>query len=635
MRVIVEIDGQEIEDPINLKELSIQLNFDSGDPTAQVSLNEWELGLGSRTSTRDGAKKANEHIALGVLGGVGIFEGLPFVIRIEDNNTSRVLFDGYLDLPNGTFECNKVTAAAIEQGGVDWLNEVADGFSFEYLATEPIFGGAGIIKPDDYILVPYIISTIPDARESVTMLVSLIFIGLHIKNSIQSLSDYIGGLTGNPLQFGNVISIIFRAAYILSLIIICIKMVKDLFNLIIQPVKYHAAMNVLLSCQKAASHLGMNFKSSILEGDYKDMVIMPIKFAQNVNTNKDGILGFLKKVKNDHNGFYKGTFGDLLRFLKTHFNAKIIVDGTDIRLERRDYSTSTALYQLPDVDQLEVGYNAEDFDSNYTIEYSVDQNDKNTINEYGGTEIQIQTLPVLVVNKRMVLAKGLNRNQMPVALGKRKTELTTPEKILLPFFKVLDVLIGAVSKVINPVIKVVNKVIKATNKLIKAINTIPGINIKVKLKPLKPFLPPVLANLIGNRIGMLKMENDFVSVPKVLMIGNNADAINNKLLATNETLLNAAYLWDNYHSINSFDGVKYAHNNQYVKRSIENVPLCFSDYDKLRLNNKIIDSNGVDIGNIDSLEWNPITEIATRIDFRINKVYTANLKTIKLIPNGQ
>ena len=63
--------------------------------------------------------------------------------------------------------------------------------------------------------------------------------------------------------------------------------------------------------------------------------------------------------------------------------------------------------------------------------------------------------------------------------------------------------------------------------------------------------------------------------------------------------------------------------------------MCFSDYDKLRLNNKIIDSNGVDIGNIDSLEWNPITEIATRIDFRINKVYTANLKTIKLIPNGQ
>ena len=134
---------------------------------------------------------------------------------------------------------------------------------------------------------------------------------------------------------------------------------------------------------------------------------------------------------------------------------------------------------------------------------------------------------------------------------------------------------------------------------------------------------------------MLKMDNDFISTQKMLLVGNNSDAKNNTLLPNNEELLSADYIFENYHSINSFDSKAYPTTGQYLKYSVSNIPFTFSDYEKVRTNDKIIAKNGVDIGFIDTLEWNPITQIATEINYRVNKVYTKNLKTTKIIPDGK
>jgi len=633
MKATFLLNGAEVIVPNNYEELSIQLNFDQGNPTAQVSLNDWEFGLGTRNSTEDSALLLNNHLNNGLTGGVGAFEGVPFTIILEDNNTKYTLFDGYIDPSTATYDCNLVTGTAVEQGGIDWLNEIADGVSFEYLATSPSFGGAGIITSDDYILNPYIISEIPNNKESAIMAITIFVVVNEIKDSIQNLLDYVASLAG-VLTFGLVLGIIIRVVYIVALIITAIKFIKDLFNLIIQPVKYHAGMNVLLQCQKAADYLGFTFESSILEGDYKDLIILPPKNAQVINENDNGVLGFLKKDKTEHKGFYKGTFGDLLRGLKTMFNAKIIIDGNIIRLERRDYNTSSSLYQLPDVDQTSFTLNSEDFISNYLLSFAVDYNDKNTVNEYGGTAIQVQTTPKTINNKGMVLTKGFQDNSMQFALGKIKTELTRPEKIIQGFFKVIDAITGVFAKIANAIIKVINNIIKKINKLLKAINTIPGVNLKSGLKPLKPVQVKSFASLIEDRLGMLKMENDFISVHKMLIVSEGSEARNNKPLASNSTLLDAEYLFDNFHSINSFDSDTYPSHNQNIKRSVENVPFCFEDFEKVRTNNKIIDSNGVDVGEIDSLEYFPFKGTSSS-EFRINKVYTKNLKTTKLKPDGR
>lgn len=134
MKILPYINGQLVNDPNNLSELSIELNFDSDNPTARVSINEWEIGTGSRFGV-DGVTILNQHLIDGLTGNVGVFEGVPFVIDIEKGGALRRAFDGFFDLSEGTIECNLITAPAIETGKIDWLNEVADSFTFEYLAT--------------------------------------------------------------------------------------------------------------------------------------------------------------------------------------------------------------------------------------------------------------------------------------------------------------------------------------------------------------------------------------------------------------------------------------------------------------------------------------------------------------------
>ena len=183
---------------------------------------------------------------------------------------------------------------------------------------------------------------------------------------------------------------------------------------------------------------------------------------------------------------------------------------------------------------------------------------------------------------------------------------------------------GTLIKLVNGIIKIVNEIIKAIKKLIKAINTLPGINIKFNPSPIKTINYTPLGELIDNRIGMLMLENDFVSTPKMVLIDQKSNDRNTKLKSTNKSVLNSVYLHNNYHFIDSFDKEIYSDTNQYKIYEVENVPFCYDDYQKVKENNKIID--GENEGVIDSLTWN-VYEQTANITFRVNEIYTNNLET--------
>jgi len=631
LKILPYINGQLVNDPNNLSELSIELNFDSDNPTARVSINEWEIGTGSRFGV-DGVTILNQHIIDGLTGNVGVFEGVPFVIDIEKGGALRRAFDGFLDLSEGTIECNLITAPAIETGKIDWLNEVADSFTFEYLATNKQNGGAGLITSNNYILVPYIISTLPQTTDAILMTISLFVIVQSLKDSVQSLNEFVAGLV-NIMAFDNIIKISLRIVFIGILIITIIQLLEDLFDLIIQPVKYHASMKYIDLCKLGASHLGMTFESPLLEdAKFANLVWIPEKYQQE-QTDK-GVLGFLTKNKTDQKGFFKGTFGDWLRHLKTMFKAKIVIENNTIKLVPEDFNSSSSLFQIPAVERGGFRLNASEFKSNYLLEFQVDFNDKNTVKEYTGTSIQIQTVPKTIVNQGMVLTKGLETITFQTALAKRKTSLTVPEEILASIFTIIDPIIQGVSVIVNTVLPVVNALIKLINAMFKVLEFFGIVKKSPQIKSVKPLKYKSVKSAINNRINMMKMENDFISVPKTVLIAINSDPSNNKLLASNEVLLDAEYFWDNYHSTSSFDSETYPKNNQQKLWSIDKIPFCFEDYELVKANNKIIDSDGFTTGEITSLQWN-IFEQTASIEFKTNEVYTKNLRTVKMKPNGK
>jgi len=89
MKVNYYINGIEIEPPINAAELSVELNYDKGDTASQtVSITEVEFGIGSQTEGSDAASLINEHRQLGLSTGVGVFEGLPYVVELTKDGTT-------------------------------------------------------------------------------------------------------------------------------------------------------------------------------------------------------------------------------------------------------------------------------------------------------------------------------------------------------------------------------------------------------------------------------------------------------------------------------------------------------------------------------------------------------------------
>tara|TARA_R110000824_G_scaffold399673_1_gene605457 strand:- start:1392 stop:3506 length:2115 start_codon:yes stop_codon:yes gene_type:complete len=704
MNIQFYLNDVAVDAPANWQSLLIELNFDSDAPDARVTINEWEW-------IRENSDTINSWIADGLTGGVGIFEGIPFRIELGKSGTIEQLYNGYLDLSTSQIECNQVTATAKERLGIDYINDIADSFSFEYLNTKAKLGSNGqtmLPFTDRYVYVPYVISTVPSAQEAILAAVSLITLLIELQNALTSLLKHISGIA--TFSWSDLFKIVIHVAYIAFLFATIIRVIQDLFNAIIQPVKFHAGMKIKDLCEIGSDWMGFDFASeTILElEEFADLVLLPQKYNMPLNDDIDFIQGFTNVAsisqqatgsnqigQNEENGYYNGTFGQLLRDLKTMFNAKVIIDDAGLngrptlRLERIDYSTSENLYNLPPIDNNDAyRFNVNDFKANYLVEFSLDSAEKNTFLEYSGTVYQSTAKPITIDNADLVIMKGLNSVAIPYALGKRKETLTVPEKVLLPIINEIEQIINSISLLINGVVFTAwvagNVMLTQINNIIDAVNGLPGgtdiPNIDPNLLGDISELPFVdINNTAGDpneRIGMLLIENDFINVPKIIKLNTVAEQSTppvitgtvlgfqfsfseylefganvlysdidykaNILNVDNATILSAENIYKKFHYINSFVPTDVSDtddnpltpqlHNQWKLYEFENVPFCFEDYLKVKNDNKIIFVDK--FGLVEGIEWNIFNETA-KITFRVNELYTLNLENVELIPLGR
>ena len=113
MNVQFYLNDVAVNPPANWQSLLIELNFDKDAPDARVTINDWDW-------IRENSDTINTWIAEGLTGGVGVFEGMPFRIELEEAGTKEILYNGYLDLSTSQIQCNQVTATAKERLSIDY-----------------------------------------------------------------------------------------------------------------------------------------------------------------------------------------------------------------------------------------------------------------------------------------------------------------------------------------------------------------------------------------------------------------------------------------------------------------------------------------------------------------------------------
>ena len=619
MKQIHKINGRTVKPPVNYEEIELDVNYDNDNPNRSVNITRFSWAF------EEWALIKSIYDA-GLSGGNGIFEGVPHTIELEENGVPYKLLDGYLDLTSAVFDENQVEVDTVPRAQIDWLNDVAEGFTFEYLKEKGL-----IIPVRDYEFMPYVIDSVPNYKESMIITMTITFVTIELTNVLKELSNYGGQSTTVIDSAGGVIGLIANIIYAVALLITITDLMLDLVQLIIQPIKYKPMMSIRKHMEIACGYLGLTYSSSLLDADpYDRLYVIPESF-NNLDAQSDNrLFGFLSADETRQNGFYNGTFADLIRAMKDMFNARVRIVGNELQILPSLKTLNSASFTLPDYDVDRFETNATDVVGTYLISYSYDTTEKQTIQNWQGNNFQVVLQPIKKGSSDLTLIKGLTRVQLPFARAIRKTELTTPENVADTLLNFVGTIVSALVNIANAAIKGINATIKVINNLKNALSVI-GIKIKANIKPVKTMSDPGIGELIDSRIGVMLLESDIISIPKITIAQIGSENRKNKVSDENESYLTAKKLYEKHHFTNSF--APNSKNAQRIIYQFDQVEMNLSEV-------KIVEQEGVvrlpngNLAEVIEMKYNPSSRLCNFV-LHERKMYTNNLTEVKIEPIGR
>lgn len=577
------INEQDHGEPRNWKDLEITIDWLEKNDSGVINIAELSF-----------VDKANaylqQRIIDGMSGGVGVFEGVPYRIEVGNEANPTYTFEGYLDLTDEmtVIGGEEITGSLKKRRGDDWLNDVADGFSFAYLYDQ------GVITNGDFVKVPYVINYVPDGMQLIVLSMSIYMMTKELIENVEKLLETIADVTdaSTPVvgvsvgigagvvtawDLGNFILVVLKAlarlAYIIAMTIAIVNLIADLFEQLLPAKRYHLGMTFTKMFERACQHLGMTFQSTLMNTDtIKNRVHIPRKDKKGGSSGETGF-------PSNSGPIY--TFGDLIREMKKKFNADYRIKDNIFYFERKDAFEFPSSYQMPNyfneqdrvLDQYK--WNTNEMVSNYNISWSLDIQDQNTLEDQVGRVFQAVTSPVTVINPEFVTIKNLEEIALPFSLGKEKRSLTAVEEVA----RVLGAIVDGITGIFGG-----------------------GTNFQSQIE---------------QRIGSLLLSSHFLTVGKVVLMSGS------KLANDQRVHLDAKKLWDNYHFINSHAEYQ-GHHNQWWRFENQPVHMTADQFFTLLDNNRATDRFGNDY-LIEKVIYKPENDTAV-ISFRVKKKYTNNLK---------
>jgi len=552
------LNGQQVTGLTEWEDTEIDIEFLKSTPT---------IGIDTMCFEGDAAQILLDWYKGGCDGGLGVFEGVPLDVVFSCNGMSHV-FKMYVDLsdePNLTDDC-KIVAKVKVCDSVEDLERCLASLSFDYLRS---------LNPSSYddccVEVPYIVEKIDYGLELAFLSFST-FVALYqtieaANNLVKSIIDITAvSSVGDAVR--GALRIIANAIFFATMLIYTINLVEQLLDYIYPPVRKHKGLKVREVLRKAIEECGYNFKENIPLLDC--LVYLPSKPTRpnlvdrifrptNVNC---------VPLADEQQYFALGMLGLVKKLTDSSLYIK---DGCATLLPSKDKSMlQNSTYVMPNIDIPFFSINAKDFTATNRYTFQTDPNDGWTVLNYRGTSFLKRYKPCVIGDKKKVLLNGINTCEFPVALGSKKTGLTEVEKALKSFLSIIDALVSAFGG----------------NKS--------------------------YANIVTNRLCMLKVENPIHSVPKLLIIGDDGKIKNN-----HRDILSAKSLADSY----------YEEKQEGIVNNIT-VPFCCEDIFKVLSNPFFYDCKGME-AEFTAVKWNWSQDTAN-ISYLYEKKYTNNLKIVEI-----
>jgi hypothetical protein len=576
MAIEIILDGNTSSAVKELHDLEVLASVERGNVSANITTEQLTL-------VNEYAKLVRDYIAGGANGSTnGIFEGLP--LQIQKNGVN--VFRGYLDFLNDfeIVDSTTVKARIKKREGNNNFQDRASGLTFGFLVDE------GVINQSDYVWMPYIVEKEFD-------FIQFSFISFMIYNLVKDLKrlitqitydagviagDLAGGVTGAIGAFVMSLAVIaVNAAIAILMLAALFELLFELVSYLISPIKYHRAMIVKTLMEKASLYLGYSYNTSIK--DMNKIVLLPSKTGIDKDQQQIKLISGIT-IYQPGEGIpsvsdFGYTFGELLDAMNTTFRAEYTIENgvLEHHVENSPFWVQQSGYTLPDILQESIVTNANELISDKIILFKSDLSDSNSLENFLGTTYEIRTRPITFSQQRNILMNGFEKVEIPYALGNRKNGLNKFENFVKKLLRKVDnfiILFGGFSN---------------------------------------------SSALISNRTGYLKLQSDFVTVPKLMRVVGTINDI--KLPLNNRAKWSAKYLYEKYHNSGSFVLNNFG-NQYYIYKSVK-VPFGFEDFNQLSQNSYFYNQNG-DICKLEKISWNVSKDFAL-IDYRVQRKYTLNL----------
>ena len=520
----------------------------------------------------------------------GYFQGMPLDVFWSGRSSYVNVFKGQLDLSESqqNISINQVSAKSKLRGQVDWFSDTANQFSFAWLESKQKITNA------DFVNVPYVINSVPDGMQLLMLSISLFVMIKELIQLIKEIAYLIGELsTGiSSYLFGiaqilaAIIKIVLLIVYAVLMILAIIELSKQIKEQIFPTERFHKGMTVKRMFEVGATQLGLTFKSDLLNmPQFQGLTILPSK-------REEGVL--VKVIKQSgvpqvNSAIYK--YGDFVLSMIELFNGSVFFEaGNVMRFERRDYKKKLANFQLADVftNQKErydvVGYNTEEMVGALYYTFNTDSTDRNTLDNFKGTNAQIITEGKVVPDKLLDNIKNDKEVRPPFALGTRKDKLTDLEKFFRDFAKCNDKVVGVFGGSLNS------------------------------------------ASVVTSRVGTLSLSDYSFSVPKLLLMQGDKLTIGQRKRLSARTMLENCYCIESFVPVvDPLSNTAEKVHNQYIKKSLDKHKIDADDFVTLQGNNYIKTADNK-VGLIEQIVIDSLYKEDAKIDYRVNQVYDTNLK---------
>jgi len=605
--ITYELDGQGTEPFAQSDEINVSADFGTeSQPSVSLDIQTFKDSAGALNSSKIREAWLNNPV-----------EGIDFDLGIN-NLTNSFLLDFFVDYTNMVFTSDVETdVKLIKKRSLEEFDFRAQGLTQELLNFKGLFGN------NDWQPIPYVVENRKTLLEQVYLVGQTYTVIKTIVDEVHKLLNIASDIPtiGSAAAFANLAASIAAITTLSAQLKTLLEQIQEAF---FPPVRYHSGIKPATFITKAVQYMGYDG----VEFGTLTSIMNRLAWCGSKNNEKGTpqylLVGIPTTALQLKAGLFKpGDQGffltDCIDILTNQFRLRraIIDNVLHLRPENDPFWISQSGYQLPDVkveqvyaDNGTIKPNYDDVTSSLIVEYSTDDSDLWTLEDLAdeadenstGKIISVKTIePLQVTDQRKVLLKGSKIVNIPHCLASRKDQI---DDLLTLFLGTADEF-NAFKDTIENILAQWGQVLGAGNPAIDSFVT-----------------------SLGNRTGAMKVENDYFSIPKQMLLEENGQGLPT-IPATFADEIGAKALIQDFHSWDSF--IPGERNPQDPSQTAAKllyeqvrIPFGLNDFATI-LNNAYFTTLNGEVGKFTKVDWNVRGDFAI-VDYWIYNNWMTNIE---------